>query len=281
MDYREKIAHGNEGFPIAVYEIEPEHERYRMHVHWHPEHEILHVHQGILHLRLNDTLYHLKAGDVIFIAGGSIHSGEPENCRYSCILVNLPLLMKKNDSCMDVADGLRTGTLKILPILGEAAHGFSSLCTEMSRIYEQKREGYLFEMKGLIFCFFGRILNEGHYSREVRDKTNDAMSARMKVAIAFMEENYETPIKLAELARLASMSPNHFCRCFKAVTGTTPFAYLIAYRLSNACYALKNTDHPITSIALDNGFNDVSHFIRLFRETYGMTPKQYRKAEMG
>ena len=75
------------------------------------------------------------------------------------------------------------------------------------------------------------------------------------------------------------MTPNHFCRCFKAATGLTPFSYLTRYRLSKAQYALRSTDLPVTGVALDCGFNDVSHFIRLFRESCGMTPLQFRKSE--
>ena len=48
---------------------------------------------------------------------------------------------------------------------------------------------------------------------------------------------------------------------------------------SSCNYALKSTDMTVTEIALDCGFNDVSHFIRVFRETYGVTPKKFRQTE--
>ena len=57
MDYREKIVHGDEGLPFAVYSVTPSHVRYHMELHWHPEHEILFVQDGTFSLRLNDTVY--------------------------------------------------------------------------------------------------------------------------------------------------------------------------------------------------------------------------------
>ena len=65
MDYREKIVHGDEGLPFAVYSVTPSHARYHMELHWHPEHEILFVQDGTFSLRLNDTVYLLHPGDVV------------------------------------------------------------------------------------------------------------------------------------------------------------------------------------------------------------------------
>ena len=82
------------------------------------------------------------------------------------------------------------------------------------------------------------------------------------------------------LATLAHMTPNHFCRTFRRYTGQTPFAYITGFRLRKAQYALRTTDMSVTEIALYAGFGDVSHFIRVFRETYGHTPKVYRSLEV-
>ena len=72
------------------------------------------------------------------------------------------------------------------------------------------------------------------------------------------------------------MSPNYFCRYFRRLTGQTPIDYLITYRLESSCYALRTTDLTVTDIAFSCGFNDVSHFVKMFRKMYGMTPKSYR-----
>lgn len=278
MDYREKIVHGDEGLPIAVYVLEQDHIRYRMNVHWHPELEILYVREGVLHLRLNEEAYCLRAGDVYLIPGGTIHSGEPEKCSYTCVLVNPSLLMKKSDACMEFANRISDGSVKILTNLGSRSDTFAQLCERMREAYLRHGDGYAFEIKGLIFSFFGAVLNNGLYeSGATGSHQAEAMTVRIKAVLAYIEKNYASPLRLEELAKQADMTPNHLCKCFKAVTGTTPFAYLIGCRLSKAQYALKTTDLPVTGIALDCGFNDISYFIRLFRETYGITPKQFRK----
>ncbi|MBR7099493.1 MAG: AraC family transcriptional regulator [Clostridia bacterium] len=280
MDYREKIIHGDEGLPVAIYEISPEHIRYRMNVHWHPEHEILHVRRGEITVRINDTTLHLRAGDVAFIAGGSIHSAEPRNCDYTCILVNLTLLMKKSDTCMSFAHQISDGSVKLFPRLSQYDNSFSQLCTQLLQAYREKKKGYPFIIKSIIFSFFGTVLNEGLFTEEMPHSSHSESNAlRMKTVLSYIEQHYGSPIRLRDLAAQIHISPNHFCRSFKEVTGQTPFEYITSYRLAKAQHALRTTDMGVTETALACGFNDVSHFIRLFRETYGVTPKRFQRSE--
>lgn len=277
MDYREKIVHGNEELPVAIYNITPKHIRYHMDVHWHPEHEILLVCEGSIRVRLNETTYHLTKDDVLFIPGGTIHSAEPENCHYSCILTNLSLLVKKSDACMPYAERISSGEVTVHTKLSESDPHFAQLCHEMLDVHQAGSEGYPFEIKGLIHLFFGRIFRMGYYTKQATDKNaSRKLSGRMKNVITYIQEHYNSPLRLDMLAALVNLSPNHFCRSFRSITGQTPFEYIQAYRLSKARYALISTEMTVTEVALECGFNDTSHFIRLFREAYGTTPKQFR-----
>ena len=121
MDIRERIVHGDEGLPVEIYEIEPDFVRYRMAVHWHPEHELLYVRRGHISVHLDDATYELGAGDTLFIRGGSIHSAEPEDCDYVCILINLSLLMKRSDACMAFTSRLGDGGVRVEP--GDIVYG--------------------------------------------------------------------------------------------------------------------------------------------------------------
>lgn len=248
-----------------------------MNAHWHPEHEILYVQSGSLCLRLNDTAYDLHGGDVVFIPGGVIHSAEPTDCTYSCFLVNLPLLMKKSDVCMEFVNRIGDGSIRVWTLLGRESEDFAALCRQMLAYEEQKDDGYPFSVKSAIFAFFGRIAGGKFYSAGSDGHTGaDAMAGRMKLAMTYMEEHYSAQLRLADLAALSDMTPNYFCHCFRAAVGQSPLEYLIRYRLAKAQYALRTTDRSVTEIALDSGFNDVSYFIRAFRTLYGATPKQYR-----
>ncbi len=278
MDYREKTVHGNDELPLAVYEITPEHSRYRMDAHWHPEHEILMVFDGSIRVRLNETSYRLKKNDVLFIPGGTIHSADPENCHYACILTNLPLLVKKSGACAPYVEKISSGAIRINTELGSNDPLFAALCREMTEAWRAQSEGYAFEITGLIHLFFGRALRLGLYSEQIPEKdSSQTASGRMKNAITYIREHYGEPLRLETLAALVDLSPNHFCRSFKSVTGATPFEYILSYRLSKSRYALRATEMSVTEVAMVCGFNDASHFIRLFRKAFGITPKQYRK----
>ena len=88
----------------------------------------------------------------------------------------------------------------------------------------------------------------------------------------------DSPHTLGELARTTNMSPYHFLRTFKAVTGITPHQWLLRARLREAAERLASSRTPITAIALDVGFDDLSNFIRSFRAEFGVSPRQYRLA---
>jgi AraC-like DNA-binding protein len=81
---------------------------------------------------------------------------------------------------------------------------------------------------------------------------------------------------LPELARAAGLSRYHFLRTFKRVTGVTPHQWLLRARLRDAAQRLVTGRAPITEIALDVGFDDLSNFIRSFRAEFGVSPRRYR-----
>ena len=81
---------------------------------------------------------------------------------------------------------------------------------------------------------------------------------------------------LGDLARAAGLSPYHFLRVFKGVTGVTPHQWLLRARLREAAHRLATSRAPVTEIALDVGFDDLSNFIRTFRAEFGVPPSRYR-----
>lgn len=87
----------------------------------------------------------------------------------------------------------------------------------------------------------------------------------------------ESALALNDLARRAGMSPYHFHRTFKAVTGTTPKAYGRSRRLQKLQHNLRNSDLSITDAIFDAGFNSSSRFYEQATALLGMTPTQYRK----
>jgi AraC family transcriptional regulator len=99
---------------------------------------------------------------------------------------------------------------------------------------------------------------------------------RVTAALRRIEAAPDAPFALAGLAREAAMSPYHFLRVFRQVVGMTPYQFVLHTRLRSAAKRLWQTADPITLIAIESGFNDLSTFNRRFRRLMGLTPSAYR-----
>ena len=99
---------------------------------------------------------------------------------------------------------------------------------------------------------------------------------KLREAIAFINDNLDCELKLAEIANLCEMSPYHFARMFKQSTGFTPHQYLVQQRLNRAKELLRYTDLAIAEIGYQIGYKNPSHFTRVFRKHMKLTPKAYR-----
>jgi AraC-like DNA-binding protein len=100
---------------------------------------------------------------------------------------------------------------------------------------------------------------------------------RLDEVLGWLQRFKTGVVTLDQVAALAKMSPKSFCRFFKANTGKTLVEYLHELRVGEACRQLLETDRPVSEIALDCGFNNLSNFNRRFRELKGMTPREFRR----
>jgi AraC family transcriptional regulator len=101
---------------------------------------------------------------------------------------------------------------------------------------------------------------------------------RVRRAVELMHAHMERELPLEELASAAYLSPFHFARLFKKVTGASPHAYLAALRIERARSLLATTDLSITGIATRVGYSSSSHFSKAFRQSTGLTPRAFRAA---
>ena len=100
---------------------------------------------------------------------------------------------------------------------------------------------------------------------------------RVRKVKEFVANNYMHNIRLQELANLVCMSAESFSRFFHHRTGRTPNRYIIDYRLGIAARLLLTTKLSVSEIGFSCGFNTLSHFNRLFRESKGCTPSEFRE----
>lgn len=97
-------------------------------------------------------------------------------------------------------------------------------------------------------------------------------------AVAFVGEHFTEAMSLEEVASMAALSKFHFCRVFRRETGLSFRDYLRDLRIARAKALLANPKLTVTEIAYTVGFNDLSHFHRVFSKVVGASPTNYRKS---
>ena len=107
---------------------------------------------------------------------------------------------------------------------------------------------------------------------------SESLSAQV---ISFLEQHYEEPVRIEDIAGSLFVSTAHLTRVFKKENGCTPHQYLMRYRLLTAAELLKFSELQVQEIADRVGFSSSSHFISAFLKRYGCTPVQYQEQSAG
>ncbi len=109
------------------------------------------------------------------------------------------------------------------------------------------------------------------------DVYNKDEKDRMSSIIKFLTDNFDKTIKLKEVADIAHMTPNSFCRFFKKRTQKSFSEYLTEIRIRNACQMLIKGEYSISEVCYQSGFNTITNFNRQFKSLKGMTPSEFTK----
>jgi len=102
-------------------------------------------------------------------------------------------------------------------------------------------------------------------------------SRRIEKAFEYMNNNYDKPITLGEVAKLVSMTEVSFSRFIKKRTGNTFIDSLNEIRLGHASRLLIDTTHSIAEVSYHCGFNNISNFNRIFKKKKTCTPREFRE----
>lgn len=102
---------------------------------------------------------------------------------------------------------------------------------------------------------------------------------RLQEIFDFVFKNFQQPILLDDISKMAYMTPNAFCRFFKQRTNKTFFQFLIELRVEHACQLLNSKKELNINMISDlSGFNSISNFNKKFKKIKGLTPTQYQKS---
>ncbi|WP_353095628.1 helix-turn-helix transcriptional regulator [Tissierella praeacuta] len=154
-----------------------------------------------------------------------------------------------------------------------------TMLSELSQLVNSKYNIKFYEYQisiRLVNIWFTIISNVEIPSSEL-SKVNSRKQERMQTFLSFINTSFEKNISLEDISKSAHVSKAECIRCFKSILQTTPYKYLLGYRLNKSIELLKTTDYSITEIAYMIGFNHTSHYIKYFKQKMMMTPLEFRR----
>ncbi len=272
-NYSENQQRGTLDFPFEFYHVDHTHPRYIMAYHWHVECEIIRILEGSLHMTMDEKEFTAIAGDVIFVNSGILHSGEPKDCIYQCIVFDMNTFIKHNPRCQTYIQQILNHSAFVYHHFGAKYKEIRQIIWNVFDAMEQKATGYEMIVYGELYHFFGVIFGEHlYYSDSPQNRRDYKKIEQLKKVLDFMETNYASPLTLEQLSESVHMSPKYFCRFFSNMTHRTPIDYLNYYRIEHASYQLATTEVSVTEAAYACGFNDLSYFIKTYKKYKGCTP---------
>lgn len=251
--------------------------------HWHQEIEIIYVLDGHMQIGINDVLYSLTAGDILFVGSCELHHylPNPLGCRKIILQLGKPIFEAYSD--------LVFGHRFVMPHLiessgisidsGESLHGIIERhIIALYREWETRESGHELVTKARIndiAAIMIRHLPMEAYSLQERTKRLEQLE-RLDNVLKYIESDYGSEITLQSAAEVAGFSVTYFSRFFKEATGSTFVEYVNSFRANIAMLLLTNNEESVTEIAYRSGFNSIETFNRVFKKVNGCTPTAVR-----
>ena len=130
-------------------------------------------------------------------------------------------------------------------------------------------------MTGYLYIFMANLMKE---AAAMAPSAGNTSSQYVLAAIKYIQFNYSHDISIDDIAKAVGVSRSHLYRVFMSNVGQSPIDYLTGYRISEACYLLKNSNLSIAEIAVSVGFFDQFYFSRVFKKIKNVPPSKYLTA---
>ena len=163
-----------------------------------------------------------------------------------------------------------------LPVLDSAAHFYGGfLAHTAQRFYDEFRQPD--DFSSLVIEGLALEMLAGLLRRSVKDGEH-ATPRRLQKVRDLLQQRFNDPLTLSEIADAVGVHPAHLCREFRRHYRCTVGDYVRKLRIDYASQRLSSSDASLTEIAAEAGFFDQSHFARTFKALVGTTPRRYRIA---
>jgi AraC-like DNA-binding protein len=247
--------------------------------HYHPELEIVYVNGGTGRRQIGNHVSYYRNGDLIFIGSYLPHCGLTEkmtNNKRETVLQISPEFISQaffDIPEMSFMTGLLERAKRGLVFHGESKRSIGFLIEEMNGMnYFDRIVAMLKVFKAMDEADNYTILNVEDFSMETSTKESE----KINIIFNYVKENYTRSISLDEIADVASMTVPAFCRYFKKMTRKTFTEFVNEYRIAHAAKLLHEKQMSISEVCYNSGFNNISHFNKLFKAFFGKTPSVYR-----
>ncbi|MEK3917800.1 AraC family transcriptional regulator [Paenibacillus sp. FSL H7-0331] len=252
--------------------------------HLHDWYEIVYVYSGNGMFFIDSSFYEMMPGDVFLIPRNTIHRAMPQRSEpvtssilyfSSAILPDLSL--GDAFSLTAIFEQLRSSKQFRLSLEGTDQEHIQMLIEDIRQELEEVQQGSRYAVMltlHRIIVALSRIQSSTY--REPSSLTSTS-STWMKEIVSYIELNFHSSLTLSFLSQKAHVSPEHFSRVFKQMTGMPLTDYLHTKRILKAKRLLKDTNLAIEVLAEQCGFQSMPHFHRIFKKITGKTPAVYRR----
>lgn len=250
--------------------------------HFHEEYEIYYLIQGERYYFIKDKTYHVKKGDLIFIDRNILHkTADVEKPGHERYLINLrkdfldsfPYYISEK-----LFQFFSAEKCIITPALDEKIK-IESIFDEMYKEYlslGSEPPIYLQTLVIQLLYFINKIVSKNVNQPSNFYNINNIAHLRILEVVEYINIHFKEPLSLSELSQHFFFSPFYLSRLFKKVTGFSLIEYINSIRVKEAQELLKNSDKKISDIALEVGYDNITHFERVFKQITNLSPRAYK-----
>jgi AraC-like DNA-binding protein len=249
--------------------------------HFHPELEIVYIKKGSGKRHIGNHISYYNGGDLIMLGPNLPHYGFTD--RLAGDTSEIVVQMKEDFLGRNF---FKLPEMQAIETLFERSKaGLSFYGNTKDEVGSRLNSMFYMEPFDALMEYI-RVLNILADSKEyqVLNATGVALivqgqdTDRIDIIYKYVRKHFTETIQLEDVSALANMTVPSFCRYFKRVTGKTFTEFVNEFRLVHACKLLSEERHTISEVCFESGFNNFSHFNRLFKEKTGKSPNAYRKS---
>jgi AraC-like DNA-binding protein len=254
--------------------------------HYHPEVELIHIKKGEGTQFIGDSIKRFKSGDVILVGPNLPHYWRFDDNYYEENTKAIAdvrvahfnenfwgpqfLELPENINLKTVLEKAKRG----LQVIGKTKQKVSELLELLQEVEGPSRIIFLIEALNAIANSKQLVqLSSMGFKPDLIDAEKDRINAIYEYSI----KNFKRKIQLEEIAEVANISPNSFCRYFKSRTRKTYSQFLIELRVGYACKLLIENNQCIKRLCYESGFNNFTSFHKYFKMITGKSPLVYQK----